>query len=102
MRACLIASAVLLLAFAPAPLPRREKARDHQALLAGNWHVRTIKWRGRDHYQAAGVGDDLIVTKNQRVVIARGRITFEASAGGGFSSPERAITFDLSGSGEVR
>src|SRR5262245_53089637 len=94
MRTLLITSAVLLTAFAPAPLPRRERGRDHQAQLVGDWHIRTIKWRGSDAYQAASLGDTTVM-KSDLVVISRGQITFRGA-------DDRAVTLKLSGSGEVR
>jgi hypothetical protein len=99
MRAWLIASAVLLLAFAPAPLPRREKAKDDQARMLGTWQIKTIKWRGSAGYEASAFGDG-IVNKQDRVIISRGRISFEA--GSGPSSGDRVFTFQLSGTGTVR
>src|SRR5262245_10892951 len=93
MRTLLITSAVLVTAFAPAPLPRRERARNPQAQLVGNWQLRTIKWQGNGAYQAASLGD-MIVTKGELVVISRGQITFRAD--------DRPVTLKLSGSGEVR
>lgn len=100
MRAWLIASAVLLTAFAPAPFPRREKAKDVQAQLVGHWHIKTIRWRGNDGYQASSFGGGMSVSKSDLVVISRGRITFESS--GKSSSGDRTVTFTLSGTGEVR
>jgi uncharacterized protein (TIGR03067 family) len=100
MRAWLIASAVLLTAFAPAPLPRRVKATDDQTRLQGHWHIKTIKWRGNDSYQGSSFGGGMSVNKNDRVVISRGRVTFESS--GKPSSGDRTVTFTLSDTGEVR
>jgi hypothetical protein len=100
MRACLIASAVLLLAFAPAPFPRREKATDDQARLLGHWHIKTIKWRGNASYQGSSFGGGMSVNTNDRVIISRGRATFRAS--GQLSSGDRTVTFTLSGTGGVR
>jgi len=99
MRAWLIASAVLLLAFAPAPLPRREKAKDDQTRMLGTWQIKTIKWRGSAGYEASAFGDG-IVNKRDRVVISRGRMSFEAA--GGPPTGDRVFTFQLTGTGTVR
>jgi hypothetical protein len=99
MRLWLIASAALLLAFAPAPLPRREKSKDPESLLLGTWRIKTIKWQGRDGYSASSFAE-FTVSKNDRVIISRGRITY--SADGGPSSGDRSTGLLLSGAGEVR
>jgi hypothetical protein len=99
MRAWLVASAVLVLAFAPAPLPKRAKGKDHESQLIGAWRIRTIKWQGRDSYHAAVFGDRATITKSDRVVVSRGRITFQVN---GSTTEAHAFTFQLSGGGEIR
>jgi hypothetical protein len=99
MRAWLVASAVLVLAFAPAPLPKRAKGKDHESQLMGAWRIKTIRWQGRDSYDASSFAG-FIVNKKDRVVISRGRITFQADGQPG--TGDRAIALQLSGAGEVR
>lgn len=98
MRTLLIASAVLLTAFAPAPLPRREKGKDHLSQLTGNWEITTIKWRGSDSYSAAVFGP-IVVNKSDVVVLTRGRLTVERS---GAPAQNGTFAIQLSGHGAVR
>jgi uncharacterized protein (TIGR03067 family) len=98
MRTWLIVSAVLVVAFAPAPLPRRERGIDNpEAQLTGTWRIKTIRWRGGESYDASAFAG-YVVNKSDRVVITRGRISFQTDGGQG----ERTATFQLSGAGEVR
>jgi hypothetical protein len=99
MRAWLIVSAVLLLAFAPAPLPRREKSKDHESRLLGNWRIRTIRWQGRDSYTSSSFAS-YVVSTNDLVVISRGRITFQADKGR--SQGDRSSGVVISGPEGVR
>jgi hypothetical protein len=99
MRTFLIVLAALTVGFAPAPFPKREKATDDQAQLVGHWHIKTIKWRGNDSYHGSSFGGGMSIGKNDRVVITRGRISFEASER---PANDRVVTFKISGQGAVR
>jgi hypothetical protein len=72
-----IASAVLLTAFAPAPLARRERGRERHDPLQGAWVVKEIRYRGRDGiggiYSSTGVS----VNVQDKVTIGQGLLSFE-------------------------
>jgi uncharacterized protein (TIGR03067 family) len=78
MRALLIASAVVLVGFAPAPLPRRGKGPDNGSRLEGVWLVQSIRLWGNS---TGGVvhGQGLSVLVGDRMVIRRRQAAFRDS-----------------------
>jgi uncharacterized protein (TIGR03067 family) len=70
-KSAVLLSAVVSLAFAPAPLPRPDTGKDDLKKMQGTWEVIDFRYGGRP--SAAGVG---------KVVITGDRMTYHTQAGG--------------------
>ena len=99
MRTWLIVSALLLAGFAPAPLPRRDRARYDQRLPEGTWVAEAVRYKGNDVLACFHGKRGIDVAIGDRVVIRRGQMTF---AYRNDSSRARAWSFRLSGAGPTR
>jgi hypothetical protein len=77
MRTVLIVSAVLLTAFAPAPLPRRERGRDRHDPLQGAWVVKELRWRGNGNISGVYSSSGVSVSVRDKVTIGQGLLSFE-------------------------
>jgi hypothetical protein len=79
MRTFLIVLAALVVGFAPAPLPKRDRASGDRNRLDGVWLVEATKFRGNPvlsiHY-----GNGLTFRLQDRVRITRGELTFPDDA----------------------
>jgi uncharacterized protein (TIGR03067 family) len=76
MRTSLIVLAALVLGFAPAPLPRRDRARDGRDRLEGVWYVKAIKFRDQDHWSNVYYGGGLSFFPKEQLTISGGELTF--------------------------
>lgn len=76
MRTSLIVLAALMLAFAPAPLPRRDRAREDRNRLDGVWYVKAIKFRDQEHWSNVYYSGGLSFFPKERIEIAGGELTF--------------------------
>src|SRR4051812_17818381 len=75
MRTFLILLPALVIGFAPAPLPKRDRAGYDRKRLDGVWFVETIKSRGSP-VLATYWGDDLTFRLKDRVTISGREVTF--------------------------
>jgi uncharacterized protein (TIGR03067 family) len=71
MRTVLIASAVLTMAFAPAPLPRPDRGRADRNRLLGTWVLKQVRYAGASHYPGAGVGNGALYLSEEVTISER-------------------------------
>jgi len=69
-RLLLVVASLTLVSFAPAPLPRRERARDQVADVSGTWAFAVCEHRGNDQ---GGIRADYVIelTREQAVFVQK-------------------------------
>src|SRR5262249_24035258 len=71
MRTVLIASAVLLAAFAPAPLPRPDRGRAERDRLLGTWVLKQVRHAGDTNWKGVRVGPDAVYLSEEVTISER-------------------------------